>query len=61
MGYAGVPVTPVQESSRSEQKLNLFYMQLFSNVFYVAIGFLLSEVAVLAEKRRKDRRAAESN
>ena len=35
-----------------------FYMQLASNVFFVAIGFLLSEVAVLAEKRRKDRRAA---
>jgi hypothetical protein len=39
-----------------------FYMQLASNVFFVAIGFLLSEVAVLAEKRKKDRRAAaESN
>lgn len=35
-------------------------MQLDSNVFFVAIGFLLSEVAVLAESKRKAWRIARS-
>lgn len=43
-----------------ENSDDAFYMQLDSNVFFVAIGFLLSEVAVFAEKKKKERRIAKS-
>jgi hypothetical protein len=43
-----------------ENSADSFYMQLDSNVFFVAIGFLLSEVAVLAESKRRARRSARS-
>jgi hypothetical protein len=43
-----------------ENTADSFFIQLDSNVFFVAIGFLLSEVVVLGEERRKARRRADS-
>jgi hypothetical protein len=48
-------------SVTAENSVDSFYMQLDSNVFFVAIGFLLSEVAVLVEKQRRIRRIARPN
>lgn len=39
-----------------ENTADSFFMQLDSNVFFVAIGFLLSEAVILGEDRRKERR-----